>query len=794
MPPKSNILKAILFSNVLLLSACGGTSSPKQDTVTPPKFSPKLITQSPSYYPSGDINELAPTFSWHAIKGATEYNLGHENAETETEWHYYNIAPSQLSCTNIGDTCSYKPTDYNFSKNQEKVWWVQAKIGGTWKKWSQPITFTIVNGGNTQVEAPKSIAPLGYSNTTTPEFTWTSVSGATTYKLGYEDADTSEGWRQYTISPSSANCLSSQTCIYTPENTNFTLGKKISWWVKANVNGVWSDWNSTTTFTSNQAQAGRPFIIKVLSYRSGSNYVKDFKIETLGSGYNYNVDCDSDGTLEATGVTSDYTCHYDAIEQEHTISISGNYPQLKFQSSSSMLVSVEQWGSQRWRSMENMFTGGRLLNIYASDMPDLSNVTSLKGMFSGNNLKVANQIENWDVSNIRNMNSMFEMTKSFNQDIGNWDVSQVTDMGKMFKGRWHSSFNQNISNWDVGNVTNMMEMFKDQAKFEQEIGIWDVSKVTNMSGMFSNAIAFNQNISNWDVSNVTNMAEMFNNARLFNQDISVWNVSKANNMNSMFSEAKSFNQDIGNWDVSNVTNMSKMFLSAYTFDQDITSWDVSNVTDMSSMFGSAKYFNQSIGSWDVSHVTNMDSMFSFAETFNQNINDWDVSHVTSMDRMFTNALLFNQPIGQWDVGNVTNMNNMFNSAKSFNQDIANWDVSNVIEMTAMFEYTDAFNQNINNWNVSNVKKMAAMFFSAKSFDQDISNWNISRVSRMNGMFSNGVLSTQNYDKLLNRWSQLQLLHNVKFSAGNTKYSSSSLASKNLLINNFGWSITDGGPL
>ena len=54
------------------------------------------------------------------------------------------------------------------------------------------------------------------------------------------------------------------------------------------------------------------FVITIKTDNEGSSTDTQFTIPTTGTGYNYNVDCDNNGSNEATAQTGDYTCNYPA--------------------------------------------------------------------------------------------------------------------------------------------------------------------------------------------------------------------------------------------------------------------------------------------------------------------------------------------------------------------------------------------------------------------------------------------------------------------------------------------------
>ncbi len=429
------------------------------------------------------------------------------------------------------------------------------------------------------------------------------------------------------------------------------------------------------------------FKITVKTDNEGGSANTQFIIPTNGGGYNYNVDCNGDGTNEFTNQTGDVTCTYSA-PGEYQIWITGTFPRIYFAEGSDnlKLISVDQWGDIQWQTMELAFAGCANMVLNATDTPDLSNVTDMSWMFAG-------------ASSITTNPAMFY-----------WDTSNVRTMAGMFYGA--ELFNENIGTWDTSNVEDMAFMFADAKTFNQPIGGWNTGNVRIMTGMFYGAELFNQNIATWVTGNVEDMEEMFAGAESFNQPIGGWNTSNVRNMAYMFADAKTFNQPIGSWDTSNVESMEGMFLRAEAFNQSINSWNTSNVENMYKMFSGALSFNQDISYWDTGSVVDMGEMFAGAISFNQPIGNWNTSNVQRMDYMFADAESFNQPIGSWNTSSVENMDGMFSGAVSFDQDLSMWNIQNVVHMTEIFDGTDISIANYDSiligWSTQSVKPNVIM--------------------------------------------------------------------------------------
>ena len=85
----------------------------------------------------------------------------------------------------------------------------------------------------------------------------------------------------------------------------------------------------TALLSSSLEATQRPFITTWKTDNPGVSADNEIKIGTNPESgtYNYNIDCDGDGTNEEINVTGDYTCHYDTAGT-YTVKISGDFPQI----------------------------------------------------------------------------------------------------------------------------------------------------------------------------------------------------------------------------------------------------------------------------------------------------------------------------------------------------------------------------------------------------------------------------------------------------------------------------------
>ncbi|APQ18984.1 BspA family leucine-rich repeat surface protein [Maribacter hydrothermalis] len=513
--------------------------------------------------------------------------------------------------------------------------------------------------------------------------------------------------------------------------------------------------------------------------------------------YLYNVDW-GDGTFDIS-VTKDITHTY--VEPgTYQVSISGRFPHIYFNNSGEdyphqapkntsdieKIISIDQWGTNRWISMAFAFAGCSNLDVLATDIPDFSKDIDLSFMFYGcSSLKGNESMELWDLSDITmSTPSMFSGAIQFNQSLGNWDVSNIRYLDRMFENA--ISFNQNLENWDIGKVENMDAMFNGSgisiANYDRLLNAWSTlpSLVNNVNlgaadTNFCNSTEARQNLIDtygWQITDAGNDCS----GTYF---ITTWKtdnpgISADNQITIPTFPSETYDYSV-NWGDGNIesnfigdathtyltpgtyqVSISGVFPRIFFNNFDGTSSDSDKIisvdqwgdiewTSMNNAFTNCTNLNVvAIDIPNLENVNSLGAMFRFCDSLigNESFSKWQVKSINFFDFLFDGASQFNQYIGNWDVSNATNMSYMFNNATIFDQDITNWDISNVDHIGLMFANTKAFNQPIGNWNMSNLTSLQAIFAGASAFNQDISSWDVSNVTNMEGMFSGAISFNQ----------------------------------------------------
>ncbi|WP_298311467.1 BspA family leucine-rich repeat surface protein [uncultured Aquimarina sp.] len=539
---------------------------------------------------------------------------------------------------------------------------------------------------------------------------------------------------------------------------------------------------------------------------------ESISILTSGDGYNYTVDW-GDGTIE-TGFIGDASHSY-ATVGIHTVKITGDFP--RFTSSNNLnnarkLRTIEQWGTITWNSFSNAFYGCTNLDIVATDVPDLSNVTSLNQMFRNCVNLQSPDFSNWDTSNITDMGLMFANARNFNGNIGTWDVGNVTDFNSMLIGV--TRFNQNISGWNIGEhvvgAINLNSMFINTENFDQNLGAWNLEKVTDISGMLDSS---GLSTANYDAT-LIGWAENSNTP-------SGLHLGASNLTYCLGEAARNILADNGglNWRITDGG------LSCAATDFFVTTWrttsserritipttgggynysvDWGDGTIETGFTGNASHSYATSGIHTVRIIGDFPRIYFLIAASRDNIRSieqWGTISWTNMEFAFAgcqNLVLNADDVP--DLSLVEDLSSMFSGASTFvdNKDKMNsWDISNVRDLEQMFENAVSFNESLHNWDTSNVENMDYMFFFASSFDQSLGDWNLSNAFSLFNILDFSGISSENYDATLIGWAEQSPGDTIVSGRGvgtiRTSYCLGTDARRILTSAPHNWNITDQG--
>ncbi|WP_298516759.1 BspA family leucine-rich repeat surface protein [uncultured Kordia sp.] len=497
--------------------------------------------------------------------------------------------------------------------------------------------------------------------------------------------------------------------------------------------------------------------------------------------YNYYVDW-GDGS-PITFETGEATHAY-VTAGIYDVKITGEFPQIRFENSTTSnrnkILSIEQWGTIQWRNFSRAFRGCSNIVINATDIPDLSSVTSLLYMFEGTSSLVDNggRINDWDTSTITQTGYMFQ-NSSFNEDINNWDVSNVTFMGFMFRN--NTNFNQPLNDWELSENVSLFEMFKNATAFNQDLASWDISGVNSMGGMLDNTAMSMENYDNTLIGwatldagetqipadiNLGAVGLTYCNSEtergLLTGTTYNWIITDAGKDCDAISFITTWETTTANETITIPTFSGDPY--DYTVEWGDNTADTSETGDATHTYTTPGihtikirgtfpriFFDDAaadknkiltIEQWGPNQWTTMSRAFMGCTNLVLNADDSpDLSRggtsTIRLQQMFTNAsnlVDLKDQIGNWDVSNVVNMWATFGNCTLFNEDISGWNVSGATSLLQMFVNNPNFNQDLSGWNTSNVQNFSAMFAGAAVFNQNISGWNTSNATNMNAMF------------------------------------------------------------
>ena len=277
---------------------------------------------------------------------------------------------------------------------------------------------------------------------------------------------------------------------------------------------------------------------------------------------------------------------------------------------------------------------------------------------------------------------------------------------------------------------------------------------------------------------------------------------------------------IGSWRFDGSTDEKKLLSisnwGSFNFDKNRAFYNCSNLTTISATdiptistgslqqtFQSCtKLTNFNVDGWDVSGVTSTKQMFiSCGLLTTVNCENWNVGLVTTTEEMFKNCSdLITLDLSNWNVTSIINMRNTFyrNYDLTSIGDVTSWDINDNVDFRGTFEDCRILaDLDVTAWDIGSVTRVDRMFYNADAFDNSLANWDIDQITIYNSFMQNATgLSTANYDATLISWAAQTPTSGVTPNFGGSQYTlgGAGETARDVLINTYGWTITDGGGI
>ena len=249
-----------------------------------------------------------------------------------------------------------------------------------------------------------------------------------------------------------------------------------------------------------------------------------FKITTTTSPQTFTIPCSHYGTFNATVDYGDGTgsqtvtayndsnlTHSFATAGQHTITIDGTFPNIRFvndATSAALVDEVVDLGDVGWLMLYAGFEGCTNLTSFSTGTANTVNNEYVQLMFKNCTSLTSVDLTNFDTSNATSLSNMFENCSNITTlDLSSFDTSNVTHMFLTFY-KCLNLTTLDLSGFDTSSVTTMQLMFYKTNLTDLDIKHFDVSSVINAANFLfqsNNALttaAYDELLEAWAVQDV----------------------------------------------------------------------------------------------------------------------------------------------------------------------------------------------------------------------------------------------------------------------------------------------------
>lgn len=274
------------------------------------------------------------------------------------------------------------------------------------------------------------------------------------------------------------------------------------------------------------------------------------------------------------------------------------------------------------------------------------------------------------------------------------------------------------------------------------------------------------------------------------------------------------NIDLSSWDVSNVLNFQGFYLAYNDYNLNISGWNINpnaNIVMNISIVQNLDVSNMNFGTrTSLSNMFWLDGVTSFI-----GLDTWDVSNINNFSRLFGRSSTLQSGLDgiiDWNFQDGCSFASFFYALSGTDCASSANEISiKPSDVSSCFGYSNhpntLSNLNLNNWDMSLCTNVKSMFRNTAQFQKDLfSTWDITNISNFTSFFNDAQgLLRENYDATLIAWeATLQATYpngasypyNISITFGNSQYTLGGQAetARQSLIDNFGWTIVDGGGI
>jgi len=213
---------------------------------------------------------------------------------------------------------------------------------------------------------------------------------------------------------------------------------------------------------------------KIIARASTGDFVSTWKTDNPGTSEDNQITLplESTGTYDfvaywGDGTFDEITAYNDAAVTHtypaagtYTVRIIGEINGWRFNNTGdkSKIIDISQWGDLLIGNSGGYFYGCDSLNVTATDVLDVSSVTTFAYAFRYCSSLTTLDVSSWDVSSVTTFSNAFRGCSSLTTlDVSNWDVSSVTSFNSAF--RYCSSLTTlDVSSWQIPLVADMTNM------------------------------------------------------------------------------------------------------------------------------------------------------------------------------------------------------------------------------------------------------------------------------------------------------------------------------------------------